>query len=82
MTLHTLVYSSYLGGGNIDFGWGVAFDPQGRACVAGSTISDDFPLVNAFQTSIVGSSDSFVTKIDDQATGSACRERRRGERTW
>jgi hypothetical protein len=37
------VYSTYLGGSGYDIGDGLALDPEGRAYVAGTTFSSDFP---------------------------------------
>jgi Beta-propeller repeat len=64
----SLVYSSYLGGsgnpgGGGDSGNGIAVDPHGHAYVAGETFSPDFPTRNAFQATLQGFSDAFVTKI-------------------
>jgi Calx-beta domain-containing protein/carboxypeptidase family protein/beta-propeller repeat-containing protein len=40
-----LVYSTYLGGSNIDIGRGIAVDSTGNAYVTGFTSSAEFPLV-------------------------------------
>jgi hypothetical protein len=40
-------YSTYLGGGNLDQGYGIAVDGAGNAHVTGVTQSSDFPAVNA-----------------------------------
>jgi Bacterial Ig-like domain (group 3)/Beta-propeller repeat len=46
-----LVYSTYLGGSNDDFGSSLAVDTSGNAHVAGSTASTDFPITgDAFQS--------------------------------
>jgi hypothetical protein len=45
---HTLVYSTYLGGGTED-ATAIAVDGDGSAYVAGNTRSADFPIVHAFQ---------------------------------
>lgn len=59
-----LLFSTYLGGENIDVGNGIAVDPSfGIAYAAGWTQSKKFPVVNPFQPSILGSSDAFVSKI-------------------
>ena len=48
-----LVYSTYLGGNNTDWGYGIAVDAVGDAYVIGSTQSADFPTTaGAFQTSL------------------------------
>ena len=65
-----LVYSTYLGGNSLDFGFGIAVDSAGNAYVTGTTNSDDFgTTTNAIQGSRSGSFDDFVTKIN--ASGSA-----------
>ena len=61
-----LVYSTYLGGGAADEGFGIAVDGAGNAYVAGSTASTNFPVANAFQaTKGAGTTtDAFVAKLD------------------
>ena len=65
-----LVYSTYLGGSDIDFGLGIAVDGAGSAYVTGYTASTNFPTTaGAAQTTNAGGFiDAFVTKLD--ATGS------------
>ena len=58
-----LVYSTYLGGGAIEYGLGIAVDSVGAAYVTGQTSSTNFPTVNALQGALAGSSDVFVAKI-------------------
>jgi hypothetical protein len=71
-----LVYSSYLGGSQVDIGFGIAVDSAGDAYVTGQTDSVDFPVTpGAFQTVCNGGSgcnefgDAFVSKLNP--TGSA-----------
>ena len=65
-----LVYSTYLGGGGDDQGMAVAVDLAGNAYVTGSTLSTDFPTTSgAYQTSLLGGSSAFVTKVN--ANGSS-----------
>ena len=45
----SLVYSTYLGGGNYDNATGIALDSSGNIFVGGVTSSLDFPTANAFQ---------------------------------
>lgn len=60
----SLVFSSFLGGTANDVGTAIALDPQGRACVAGNATSKDFPVTSgAFQKTLHGSTDAFVTKF-------------------
>jgi hypothetical protein len=65
-----LSYSTYLGGSGSDYPTGIAVDPSGNAYVTGTTGSTNFPTTSgAFQTTLVGSLDTFVTKLNP--TGSA-----------
>jgi uncharacterized protein (TIGR03437 family) len=59
-----LVYSTFLGGSGLDEAYGVAVDPQGNACVTGSTASNDFNVVNAIQSNNLGQQDAFVAKVN------------------
>ena len=59
-----LVYSTYLGGTGDDYGMGIAADSSGSAYITGQTNSTDFPLANAYQSTLKGGYDAFVTKID------------------
>jgi hypothetical protein len=65
-----LVYSTYLGGSGLDAGSAIAVDGAGRAYVAGSTSSVDFPTTaGAFSRIYKGDpKDAFVAELD--ATGS------------
>ena len=63
-----LLYSTFLGGTNSDFGGDVTVDraapnEEGNAYVVGTTSSEDFPIVNPLQPEIGGDSDIFVTKF-------------------
>jgi uncharacterized protein (TIGR03437 family) len=62
-------YSTYLGGGGMDEGHGIAVDVQGNAYITGNAGSIDFPLKNAIQAAPGGSGDAFLAKLN--ATGSA-----------
>jgi uncharacterized protein (TIGR03437 family) len=64
----SLVYSSYLGGAASDSGAGIVVDPSGAAYVAGSTASVNFPVVNAFQPTLAGVGDAFVTKVSESGS--------------
>jgi photosystem II stability/assembly factor-like uncharacterized protein len=58
-----LSYSTYLGGSNLDWGFGIAVDAAGNAYVTGQTWSTDFPTANPFQTNLKGLYNAFVTKL-------------------
>ena len=68
----SLVYSTYLGGGNEDVGQAIAVDPAGNVYVGGWTDSANFPTtVGAFDTTysgnpggIISNYDGFVTKLN------------------
>ncbi len=66
-----LVFSTFLGGGGDDLGYGIAVDQGGRAYLTGYTGSSDFPTTaGAFDTAFHGaSSDAFAAKLN--AAGSA-----------
>ncbi len=59
-----LDYSTYLGGEADDRGLAIAVDDAGNAYVAGTTVSASFPVVNAYQTSLSGSKDTFIAKLN------------------
>lgn len=63
------VYSTYLGGTGREAGFGVAVDGSGAAYVTGIVYSNDFPTVNAIQTTIGGRVDLFLSKFN--AAGNA-----------
>jgi len=58
-----LVYSTFLGGSQSDAMLGFAVDSAGSAYVTGSTISIDFPTVNALQSRSAGLDDIFVAQL-------------------
>jgi hypothetical protein len=69
--------STYLGGSGQDDGAEVALDGSGSAYVIGSTGSTNFPTpAGAFDTTLDGESDAFVTKLDASGAPSAT------PRTW
>ena len=59
-----LVYSTYLGGNKDDTGRGIAIDSAGNAYVTGQTASATFPLAAAFQSTLKGTTDAFVTELN------------------
>jgi hypothetical protein len=83
----TLIYSSYLGGTNqedrINAGTpgAIAVDSTGAAYVTGDTQSSDFPVVNAYQPNLVGTSDLFITKISPSGSSLVYSTYLGGERT-
>ncbi len=79
--LASLNCSSYLGGDGDDAGLGIATDAQGNAYLTGSTASGGatffrvkfpvFPVASAYQRSLLGIQDAFVTKIRPPTSTSA-----------
>jgi hypothetical protein len=66
----TLVYATYLGGSDREYGHDIDVDGSGAAYVTGTTYSSDFPTTpSAFDSTLNGSSDGFVVKLN--TTGSA-----------
>jgi hypothetical protein len=59
----SLIYSTYLDGWDLDESSGIAVDAARNAYIAGVTYSGDFPTANAFDESLNGETDAFVTKI-------------------
>ena len=66
-----LLYSAFFAGTAVDVAGGIAVDSAGNAYVTGSTTSDNFPLVNAPQTTFYGNSSdpsAFVTEVNAAGT--------------
>jgi hypothetical protein len=69
-----LLYSSLIGGNEAEVGVTHTVDSQGNAYVAGSTISEDFPTVNAYdnssgQLSSIGPNEGFVFCLNSTGNG-------------
>jgi hypothetical protein len=58
-------YSTYLGGANNDYGYGIALDAKGNAYITGSTASLNFPVGPCIQcVNAGGLADAFVTELN------------------
>ena len=65
----TLLFSTYIGGGNDDRGYAVAVDTQGSVYLTGISTSTDFPTNDgAFQRNNRGGIDAFVAKFGFDGT--------------
>jgi hypothetical protein len=65
-----LIYSTYIGGGALDEGIGIAIDGSGNAYITGRTMSTNYDITpGAFQTSNGGSYDVFVTQLNSTGNG-------------
>ena len=58
------VYSTFLGGNDYDFGYGIRLDSSLNAYVTGGTSSTNFPTSGAIQGSSAGGLDVFVSKLN------------------
>ena len=65
----SLIYSTYLGGQYADRALAVAVNAAGEAYVVGSTGSDDFPLMNPYDSTRGAAVDGFVAKLNATGTG-------------
>jgi Calx-beta domain/Carboxypeptidase regulatory-like domain/Beta-propeller repeat/Domain of unknown function (DUF4214) len=64
-----LVYSSYLGGNGTEVGNAITVDDAGNAYITGDTTSSIFPTVSPFDSTLGGTEDAFIVKIN--SAGSA-----------
>jgi hypothetical protein len=63
--LASLLYTTYFGGSGSDEVRRIALDSKGRLVIAGTTLSNDFPVTpDAFQASRSGIANVFVTRLD------------------
>ncbi len=63
--LRWLSYSTFVGGGSVDYGEDVAIDADGNPYLTGQTWSGDFPVTpNAYDSSHNSSGDAFLAKAN------------------
>lgn len=60
----TLIFSTYLGGGGDDKGYGLAVSAAADMVATGYTYSSDFPTETPLQANMSGASDAYVTKLN------------------
>jgi len=66
----SLVYSTFVGGSNVDEAYGIALNSINEACITGLTDSDNFPTsAVAFQLNKNNDSAAFVTKLNANGSG-------------
>jgi len=63
-----LVFSTYLGGGGLDVGYGIAVDAPGYVYLTGSTGPGWPTTLQAFQANFSGHDDAFITKLTPNGT--------------
>jgi hypothetical protein len=67
-----LAYSTYLGGGSSEEGFGIAVNSTGDAYVTGMTASSNYLTTSgALQTSLGGPLDAFITKLNPSGTSAS-----------
>ena len=59
----SLVYSTYLGGSMMEDARKIAVDASENAYIVGTTVSTDFPTLNAYDNTSNGNGDVFATKL-------------------
>ena len=59
----TMIYSTFIGGSNVDQATGIAMDSSNNVYLTGNTYSSNFPTVNAYNSTFGGGSDLFVLKL-------------------
>jgi len=60
---NSLVYSSFFGGNDSDYGYGIEVDKNGSIYLGGHTYSANLPMVNSIDNTFSTSPDAFVAKI-------------------
>jgi RHS repeat-associated protein len=60
----SIVYSTYLGGSNVDLGFSLAVDAGGATYLTGATTSTNFPTRTPVRATNSGNEDVFITKVD------------------
>jgi Beta-propeller repeat len=63
-----ILYSTFLGGSDVDSGNGIAVDSQGYAYVIGDTASTNFPAINGYKSTLTGGQDAFLARISPSGT--------------
>ena len=58
-----IVFSTYLGGTDLDAATGVALDSHGNICISGYTFSTDFPTQKPIQAASSSAENAFLTKL-------------------
>jgi hypothetical protein len=66
LVIDPIVYSTYLGGSQADYGKDLGFDPVGNVVVVGttmSTVADRFPIKDGLYTILKAPTDIYITKL-------------------
>lgn len=58
-----LLWATYVGGSNTEWGWDMILDSQDRPILVGETLSGDFPTTPGAYDQVVNSADAFIIKL-------------------
>jgi hypothetical protein len=64
----TLEFSTFIGGDGNEFAYDIAVDEENRIYITGYTMSDNYPVTNAFQSTRGGSADVFLTRLTEDGS--------------
>lgn len=67
-TSGTLLWSTYLGGIDTDYGYGVTIASDDSCYITGGTYSTNFPTLNAFNDTHYGNVEVFITKFSSSGS--------------
>ncbi|MHA1909380.1 MAG: SBBP repeat-containing protein, partial [Candidatus Thorarchaeota archaeon] len=65
----TVVYSTYIGGSSNDYGYTLTHLSDGSVVISGVTYSTNFPTVNAHDTTLSGTYDAILVRLNSTGTG-------------
>ena len=68
MTTGYPIWTTYYGGTGFDEPVGITLDSNQNILVVGTTLSANFPVLNAYQSTLKGNSDIFVVKLNSNLT--------------
>jgi len=60
----SILYSSFIGGSDTEYGAAIMHDSAGAAYIIGYTESNDYPLENALDATFSGTGEAFVSKFN------------------
>ncbi|MHA1908635.1 MAG: SBBP repeat-containing protein [Candidatus Thorarchaeota archaeon] len=63
-----LQYSTFIGGSWIDQGESISVDSDGIVHIAGTTFSNDFPVVDSYDSTYNGGGDCFIIRLDENSS--------------
>jgi Beta-propeller repeat len=64
----SLIFSTYFGGSSSDYGQAISLDGAGNIYLLGDTYSTNFPTLSPLDSTLSGSSDLFVAKLNPTAS--------------